>query len=241
MPNGIPSHDTFSRIFAKLDPAALLICLQKWLNDLREILGGKHVAIDGKTLRGWHNGDARPNAVHLVSAWATENAGSSSGSSRSTRNPMKSPPFHSCWNCSNIEGDTVTIDALGCQKEIAKTIVDKKANSLLQVKDNQPTLCEAISEAFITLRGRRLPPNRRCDVCGPSTATTGVRRPDCLVANLPADLPGADDWTGLKSIGMVLRTRKQGDTMSEEVAFLHHQPRSEGQGLRRHHAWPLEH
>lgn len=72
LPNGIPSHDTFSRVFAKLDPAALLICLQHWLNDLREKLGGKQVAIDGKTLRGSHDGDARPNALHLVSAWATE-------------------------------------------------------------------------------------------------------------------------------------------------------------------------
>src|SRR5258708_31088730 len=72
LPNGIPSHDTFSRVFAKLDPAALLVCLQNWLNDLREKLGGKQVAIDGKTLRGSHDGDVRPNALHLVSAWASE-------------------------------------------------------------------------------------------------------------------------------------------------------------------------
>src|SRR6266436_2464832 len=72
LPNGIPSHDTFGRVFAKLDPAALLICLQHWLNDLREKLGGTQVAIDGKTMRGSHDGDTRPNALHLVSAWATE-------------------------------------------------------------------------------------------------------------------------------------------------------------------------
>jgi hypothetical protein len=72
LPNGIPSHDTFGRVFAKLDPAALLVCLQDWLGDLRGKLGGKHVAIDGKTLRGSHDGDTRPHALHLVSAWATE-------------------------------------------------------------------------------------------------------------------------------------------------------------------------
>jgi hypothetical protein len=72
LPNGIPSHDTFSRVFARLDPAALLVCLHDWLNELREKLGGTHVAIDGKTLCGSHDGEVRPNALHLVSAWATE-------------------------------------------------------------------------------------------------------------------------------------------------------------------------
>src|SRR5438876_9961116 len=72
LPNGIPSHDTFSRVFAKLDPAALLVCLQNWLQDLRHKLVVKQVAIDGISLRGSHDGDACPNAFHLVSAWATE-------------------------------------------------------------------------------------------------------------------------------------------------------------------------
>src|ERR1051325_546931 len=66
LPNGIPAHDTFGRVFAKLDPAALLLCLQNWLADLRAKFGGQHVAIDGKTLRGSHDGDTRPNALHVV-------------------------------------------------------------------------------------------------------------------------------------------------------------------------------
>src|SRR3954467_2471956 len=66
LPNGIPSHDTFGRVFGKLDPAALLVCLQSWLGGLREKLRRKHVAIDGKTLRGSHDGEPRPNALHLV-------------------------------------------------------------------------------------------------------------------------------------------------------------------------------
>src|SRR5260370_41152091 len=68
LPSGIPSHDTFSRVFAKLDPAALLLCLQNWLAALRAKLGAEHVAIDGKTLRGSHDGDTRPNALHPFSA-----------------------------------------------------------------------------------------------------------------------------------------------------------------------------
>src|SRR5436190_3488675 len=64
LPNGIPSHDTFGRVFARLDPAALLRCLHTWLAELRAQLGAGHVAIDGKTLRGSHDGDSRPNALH---------------------------------------------------------------------------------------------------------------------------------------------------------------------------------
>src|SRR3954453_10758949 len=68
LPNGIPSHDTLGRVFARLDPAALLVCLQAWLADLRAKLGHGLVAIDGKTSRGSHDGEERPNALHLVSA-----------------------------------------------------------------------------------------------------------------------------------------------------------------------------
>jgi predicted transposase YbfD/YdcC len=218
LPNGIPSHDTFGRVFAMLDPAALLVCLQNWLNDLREKLGGTHVAIDGKTMRGSHDGDTRPNALHLVSAWATE-ARLFLGQVAVDQKSNEITAIPQLLELLSIEGDTVTIDAMGCQKEIVKTIVDKKANYVLQVKDNQPTLRQGISEAFIRFAND--------DYTEPSLRR--IRTFDCnhgreetreyFIANVPADLPGADDWTSLKSIGMVLRTRKEGDKISEEVAF----------------------
>src|SRR5438094_6492990 len=124
LPNGIPSHDTFGRVFAKLDPAALLVCLQSWLADVREKLGGKQVAIDGKTLRGSHDGETRPHALHLVSAWATETRlflGQLAVDQKS--NEITAIP--QLLELLDIEGDTVTIDAMGCQKEIVQTIVDK--------------------------------------------------------------------------------------------------------------------
>jgi predicted transposase YbfD/YdcC len=218
LPNGIPSHDTFSRVFAKLDPAALLVCLQNWLNDLREKVGGQQVAIDGKTLRGSHDGDARPNALHLVSAWATE-ARLFLGQLAVGQKSNEITAIPQLLQLLDIEGDTVTIDALGCQKEIAKTIVDKKANYVLQVKDNQPTLHEAISEAFIRFAEDDYtePSVRRFRTFDRDHGREETR--DYFIADVPADLPGADEWTGLRSIGMVLRTRKEGDNISEEVAF----------------------
>jgi len=218
LPNGIPSHDTFSRVFAKLDPAALLVCLQNWLNDLRERLGGKQVAIDGKTLRGSHDGDARPNALHLVSAWATE-ARLFLGQLAVDQKSNEITAIPQLLELLDIEGDTVTIDAMGCQKEIAKTIVDKKADYVLQVKDNQPTLHEAISEAFIGFADDDYtePSLRRFRTFDRDHGREETR--DYFIADVPVELPGADDWTGLRSIGMVLRTRKEGDNISEEVAF----------------------
>jgi predicted transposase YbfD/YdcC len=222
LPHAIPSHDTFSRVFARLDPAALLVCLQNWLNDLHEKWGGKkggkQVAIDGKTLRGSHDGDARPNALHLVSAWATE-ARLFLGQIAVEQKSNEITAIPQLLELLDIEGATVTIDAMGCQKEIAKTIVDKKANYVLQVKDNQPTLCKAISKAFIGFADEDYtePSLRRFRTVDCDHGREETR--DYFLADVPTDLAGADDWAGLKSIGMVLRTRKEGDNISEEVAF----------------------
>ena len=218
LPNGIPSHDTFSRVFAKLDPAALLLCLRNWLDDLREKLGGKHVAIDGKTLRGSHDGETRPNALHLVSAWATE-ARLFLGQLAVDQKSNEITAIPQLLQLLDIEGDTVTIDAMGCQKEIAKTIVDKKANYVLQVKDNQPSLHAAIHEAFIGFADDDYtePSLRRLRTVVRDHGREETR--EYFIADVPADLPGAEDWTGLASIGMVLRTRKEGDKVSEEVAY----------------------
>jgi predicted transposase YbfD/YdcC len=218
LPNGIPSHDTFSRVFAKLDPAALLVCLQNWLHELRAQWGGKQVAIDGKTLRGSHDGDARPNALHLVSAWATE-ARLFLGQVAVDQKSNEITAIPQLLELLDIEGDTVTIDAMGCQKEIAQTIVDKKANFVLQVKDNQPTLHEAISDAFIRFAEDDYtePSLRRFRTVDRDHGREETR--EYFIAAVPADLPGADAWTGLRSMGMVLRTRTEGDNISEEVAF----------------------
>jgi predicted transposase YbfD/YdcC len=218
LPNGIPSHDTFSRVFAKLDPAALLVCLQTWLNELREQLGGKQVAIDGKTLRGSHDGAARPNALHLVSAWATE-ARLFLGQVAVDQKSNEITAIPQLLELLDIEGDTVTIDAMGCQKEIAKTIVNKKANYVLQVKDNQPTLHAALREAFIGFAEANYtePSLRRFRTVDCDHGREEIR--EYFIVPVPAAVPGVDDWTGLTSIGMVYRTRKEGDKTSEEVAF----------------------
>ncbi len=218
LPNGIPSHDTLGRVFAKLDPAALLVCLQSWLADLRATLGGTHVALDGKTLRGSHDGDQRPNALHLVSAWASEARlflGQVAVSGKS--NEITALPL--LIELLDLEGDVVTIDAMGCQKDIAKAIIDKKADYVLAVKDNQPTLHEALQETFIRWADADYtePSLRRWRTVDEDHGRRETR--DYFIAAVPKDLPGAEDWAGLKSIGVVLRTREEGDHISEEFAY----------------------
>lgn len=218
LPNGIPSHDTFGRVFGKLDPASLLLCLQNWLADLRATLGGTHVAIDGKTLRGSHDGARRPNALHLVSAWASE-ARLFLGQIAVAAKSNEITAIPQLLELLDIEGDTVTIDAMGCQKEIAQAIIDKGADYVLAVKDNQPTLHAAIHEAFIRFADD--------DYCEPSlrrfkTIDTNHGRTETrqyFIAKVPADLPGADQWPELHSIGMVLRTCADDDGVSDEVAY----------------------
>src|SRR3954470_97230 len=218
LPNGIPSHDTFGRVFARLDPAALLLCLRDWLADLRARLGGDHVAIDGKSLRGSHDGDARPNALHLVSAWAGE-ARLFLGQLAVEQKSNEITAIPQLLELLDLEGDTVTIDAMGCQKEIAKTIVARGGEYVLAVKDNQPTLHRALSEAFIRLADDDYtePSLRRYQTIDRAHGRIETR--EYFIADVPADLPGAEDWLGLQSIGMVLRTREEGDEVSEEAAF----------------------
>jgi len=216
LPNGIPSHDTFSRVFAKLDPAALLPCLQNWLADFRAKVD--HVAIDGKTSRSSYDGDRRPNPLHLVSAWAAE-ARLFLGQVAVAEKSNEITAIPQLLQLLDIEGDTVTIDAMGCQKEIAKAIVAKKADYVLAVKDNQPTLHKAIHETFLQFAEDDYTEAslRRWKTRERNHGRTETRQ--YFIADAPEDLPGAGHWAELRSIGMVLRTRVEGDSVTEEVAY----------------------
>ena len=141
LPNGIPSHDTFSRVFAKLDPAALLVCLQLWLTELREKLGGNQVAIDGKTLRGSRSKTLGP--LHPVSAWATA-AHPSMGQVAVADKSNEITAIPRLLDLLDLKGAFVGIDAMGCQKKIAAQIVGGGGDYVLTVKENQEHLLEDI-------------------------------------------------------------------------------------------------
>jgi predicted transposase YbfD/YdcC len=145
--NGIPSHDTFRRVFCILDPSAFHECFQRWIDALSEGLGLKRIAIDGKTMRRSFNRATGKAALHLVSAWATEQhlvLGQVAVDCKS--NEITAIP--KLLELLDVSGAMVSIDAMGCQKEIAAKIREGGADYVLSVKDNQPNLLEDIQRCF---------------------------------------------------------------------------------------------
>ncbi len=139
LPHGVPSHDTFDRVFAVLDPLAFERCFTSWAAALVENRADLFVAVDGKTLRrSWKHAWSK-TPVHMVSAFATKNQlvlGQLATDAKS--NEITAVP--KLLAMLDLAGATVTLDAMGCQREIAEQIVDQKAHYVLAVKDNQPTL-----------------------------------------------------------------------------------------------------
>ena len=215
--NGIPSHDTFGRVFSRLDPAKLSACIVQWLEEVGIELG-KHIAIDGKTLRGSYNKKTGQNPLHLVSAWACEarlTLGQIATEEKS--NEITASPL--LLELLDLKGTTVTIDAMGCQKEIAAKIIEGEGDYLLALKDNHPHLCQAVEEQFsiaiqagIRLRGIR----RQITV---ETNRGREERRQYFVMPAPKTLPGFADWANLATIIMVVRTRLIDGQETGEVSY----------------------
>ena len=206
LPNGTPSHDTFERVFIRLNPQAFLGCFQQWIKALTAGLGLNHVAIDGKTLR--HSGNARLDfgPLHLVSAWATAchlSLGQVAVADKS--NEITAIP--QLLELLEIKGALVTIDAMGCQKAIAKKIIAEGADYILAVKDNQPTLLEDIQKTIGTALDSG-PEGVAYDICSTDEKGHGRKetRTYVIVTNLE-QLRTRQEWAELNVVGMCTRTR----------------------------------
>jgi len=147
LPNGIPSHDTLGRIFALLDPQSLEQAFRDWVAALATLTKGEVVAIDGKTLRRSFKKAGDRSFVHMVSAWSTGNQ-MVLGQVKTDEKSNEITAIPRLLELLQLHGCLVTIDAMGCQKDIAQKIVDSQADYLLAVKDNQPTLAEAVTTIF---------------------------------------------------------------------------------------------
>ena len=145
--NGIPCEDTFRRVLARLDPAAFEKALLAWMQAVQEITESRWIAIDGKTLRGSYNRRDCKAAIPMVSAWATENR-LSLGQVVVDEKSNEITAIPALLEVLELSGAIVTIDAMGCQKEIAAKIRERGGDYVLAVKPNQPTLCEQVREAI---------------------------------------------------------------------------------------------
>ncbi len=147
LPNGIPSHDTFGRVFAKLDAQQFERCFTEWVLAVREVLQGDVVAIDGKRVRRSHDRYIGKDAIHMVSAWASA-SGVALGQTRVDRRSNEITAIPRLLEMLQVEGCIVTIDAMGCQKEVASKILEERADYVLAVKRNQGHLHEDVHDIF---------------------------------------------------------------------------------------------
>ena len=213
--NGIPSHDTFERVFGKLDMSAFESRFIAWTQDVFELTTGQVVAIDGKTVRGSSGKGAR-DKLHLVSAWATAN-GISLGQCKVDSKTNEITVIPELLEMLAIKGCIVTLDAMGCQTAIAQQIVDQEADYVLAVKGNQKNLKQHIESAFIRADDERL--NRH--MAAPDVAQTQERghgRLETRICRVLAD-DTLTDWAGAQSIVELTCERLIGDKLERETRY----------------------
>ncbi len=218
LPNGIPSHDTFERVFDAIEPQAFQQCLLNWLHALRGLPGVKQVAIDGKVLRGSGKGCGPLAPLHLVNAWATEQALHLGQVAVDTdSNEITAVP--KLLELLALEGALVTLDAMHCQKETAQKIRDGGGDYLLTVKGNQQQLRDEIEACFLRAFDRDM---AGVDHDRYETDETGHGRREKRVYTVLYEPQGVDAegvWTDLHVIGQCYRERTTGGKTTDEMHY----------------------
>ncbi len=221
LPNGIPSHDTFGRVFARLDPRQFEGCFMSWVRAVAAHTEGGIVAVDGKTLRRSHDRRAGKGALQMVSAWAEANRvvlGQVAVDGKANE-ITAIPPL---LEVLALEGCIVTIDAMGCQTTIARTIRDQGGDYVLALKENQPTLYASVEAYFAEARAtgfRELPHGYLRTIDG-GHGRVEIRHYWTVTApELLAYLDPEGAWAGLASVGMVERERRTEVETTREVRY----------------------
>lgn len=218
LPNGIPSHDTFGRVFARIDPAQFERCFADWVQAVFKATHGQVVAIDGKTLRRSHDRAAGKAAIHMVSAWASHNR-ITLGQVKTDQKSNEITAIPDLLDLLNIHGCIVSIDAMGCQTKIATKIVSKGGDYMLALKGNQGTLHDDIELFFEHARQTEFK-----DIDYDYDETTDgehgrieIRR--CWTISDLDWLDCKDKWTNLQTVVMIESERHIGDQVTKELRY----------------------
>ncbi|MBI3988017.1 MAG: ISAs1 family transposase [candidate division NC10 bacterium] len=219
--NGIPSHDTFARVFARLDPKEFQACFLDWIRAVYEVTQGQVIAVDGKQLRRSHDKANGKAAIHLVSAWASANR-LVLGQVKVDEKSNEITAIPALLQVLELSGCIVTIDAMGCQEAIAAQILEQEADYVLALKGNQGVLYEAVKELFEEAQATAF-----ADLNGELHQTVDgdhgrieIRRHwiTSEVEWLTA-VTGKPLWPGLRSIGMVEAERQIGQETTKETRY----------------------
>jgi predicted transposase YbfD/YdcC len=215
---GIPSHDRFNAILGALRPAEFERCLLSWITALHELTDGQVVAIDGKALRRSFDAASSKTALHMVSAWATANH-ISLGQVVVDEKSNEITAIPKLLRLLELSGCLVTIDAMGCQTEIAQEVVTAGADYVLAVKANQPTLHDGIIRFFLEHFDDDF---ARVKVSRHETRERGHGRQEhrsYFVCAAPDNLPDRDRWPGLAAIGVAISDTVRGGKSCDDVRY----------------------
>ena len=213
LPNGIPSRDCIRRVLLALKPEAFQRCFEAWITDALvspESSGQRLVAIDGKTCRSSHDAKTNLDALHIVSAWASEE-GVALGQVATDAKSNEITAIPQLLAQIDLPDTLITIDAMGCQKDIAEQIVGGQGDFVLAVKDNQPNLKAAIETFFAEQIDRDFEDLRYRTH---ETTDEGHGRIDeraYYLTPTPHDFPPAEDWPEIKAIGYAIRLTQHAD------------------------------
>ena len=201
LPHGIPSHDTLNRVFARVHHTQFEDAFVKWMGEVTRLSGGEIVPIDGKTLRGSFNRAGGNAPIHMVSAWASVN-GVVMGQVKVDDKSNEITAIPRLLEILDLKACLVTIDAMGCQRDIAEKIVAAEADYTLALKANQPSLYRDVVAQFCRARN---------DEDVPTAVTNGkghgrVEQRQYYLIDDVESLQSAHAWPGLKSIGLVRST-----------------------------------
>lgn len=211
--NGTPSHDVLGSFFAKLDPTTFSECFIAWIDSISNLTDGEVISIDGKTICGSGSRGVSKSALHVVSAFAAENKlclGQKAVDGKS--NEITAIPL--LLDLITIKGCIVTIDAMGCQKNIAKSIIEKQANYVLMVKGNQQELKEQIKTLFETTRIKDTKSTHEID-------HGRIEKRKCETIDDLRFLDCKSEWSGIKSVAKISSTKtdKQTGIQSDDTRY----------------------
>jgi predicted transposase YbfD/YdcC len=221
LPNGIPSHDTFARVFAQINSQQFQSCFVNWMKSIHQITSGEVIAIDGKTLRGSYEESSEQSAIQIVSAWATRNR-LVLGQVKVDKKSNEITAIPELLKVLDTSGCIVTIDAIGCQKEIVRLITQQDADYVITLKKNQGNLYSEVEKLF---------------QAGISTGFEGIEhstykteerghgrheiRHYVMLSQIQSRLNSDSVWSNFNSVGMVEAVRSlNGETTVETHYFI---------------------
>ena len=242
LPNGIPSHDTFSRVFSRLNPQQFQQGFLNWIKSINKMTSGEVIAIDGKTLRHSYDQGAELGAIHMVSAWATENR-LVLGQVKVDKTSNEITAIPELLKVIEISGCIVTIDAMGCQREIVKLLGEENVDYVITLKKNQGQLYKNVEQLFKEAI--------RTDFRGIlhsayQTREEGHGRSEIrhylMLTDINERIDPNHKWQKLKSVGLVESVRTvDGKTTVETRYYISSLPNNAelfGQSVRSH--WGIE-